>query len=82
MITPLHAEFTASISDFKKAPMQTIKEADGEVVAVLNRNKPAFYCIPAYKYAELIERLEDLELNAIADKRKNKKRIKVSLDDL
>lgn len=80
MVTAIHASLTASISDFKKAPMKTLES--GEVVAVLNRNKPAFYCIPADKYAELVNHMEDLELNAIADSRKNEPRVQVSLNDL
>jgi antitoxin StbD len=76
------ADTTASISELKKNPMGTVAAGDGFPVAILNRNEPAFYCIPAKAYEALIERLEDLELNAIADARQNQAEIEVSLDEL
>lgn len=52
--------------------MGTVAEGEGEAVAILNRNEPA--------YRELAE---DAELNAIADERmKNPDIVKVNLDDL
>jgi antitoxin StbD len=70
----------ASISDLKKNPMKVVGQ--GEAVAILNRNKPAFYCVPARAYEDLLNRLEDMELNALADTRVGQERIKVDLDDL
>jgi len=72
----------ASISDLKKNPMKVVTQGQGESVAILNRNKPAFYCIPAKAYEELLNRMEDMELNALADTRAGQERIKVDLDDL
>jgi len=76
------AEITASVSELKKNPMGTVASGDGAPVAILNRNAPAFYCVPAKAYESLMERLEDLELNAIADARKNQAVIEVSIDEL
>jgi len=76
------ADVTASISDLKKNPMKTVEEGDGFPVAILNRNRPAFYCIPAQTYEALMERLEDMELNQMADARKDQPEITVSLDEL
>ncbi|HCQ9730818.1 TPA: plasmid stabilization protein, partial [Acinetobacter baumannii] len=42
----------------------------------------AFYCVPADLYETMMEQLEDLELNKIADARANQKRIRVNIDDL
>ncbi len=72
----------ASVSDLKRNPMGTVKAGEGGAVAILNRNEPAFYCVPAEAYEEMIERLEDAELNAIADARRNERVIMVSLDEL
>lgn len=83
MMTQLiHARMTASITELKKSPMDTVLAGQGEPVAILNRNTPAFYCVPAELYEQMMERLEDLELNAIADTRANQKRISVNIDDL
>lgn len=76
------ATTTASISELKKNPMATVAAGEGFPVAVLNRNEPAFYCIPAAVYEELLEKLEDAELNRIADERQDQPEITVTLDDL
>ncbi|HEY9147372.1 MAG TPA: type II toxin-antitoxin system prevent-host-death family antitoxin [Gammaproteobacteria bacterium] len=76
------AEMTASVSELKKNPMGTVAAGEGSPVAILNRNEPAFYCVPARAYEALMERLEDLELNALADSRAGQAEVEVSLDDL
>ncbi|MBT4087883.1 MAG: plasmid stabilization protein [Deltaproteobacteria bacterium] len=82
MTNTILAETTASITDLKKNPMSVVEQGDGFPVAILNRNRPAFYCIPAEAYEALIDKLEDMELNAIADARTGQKRVRVILDDL
>ena len=82
MTNTILAETTASITDLKKNPMSVVEQGDGFPVAILNRNRPAFYCIPAEAYEALIDKLEDMELNAIADARTGQKRVRVNLDDL
>lgn len=72
----------ASVSELKKNPMRTLAAGEGEAVAILNRNEPVFYCVPADVYQVLLERLEDLELKAIADARKDEVPIAVTLDTL
>lgn len=76
------AETTASVSELKKNPMDTVAAGDGFPVAILNRNEPAFYCVPAKAYEALMDKLEDLELNALADARANQAEIEVDPDEL
>ena len=76
------AETTASVSELKKNPMGTVAAGEGFPVAILNRNETAFYCVPARAYEALMDRLEDIELNAIADERKDQAEIVVTLDEL
>ena len=80
----LLASVAASVTELKRDPMGTVAAGDGEVVAILNRNEPAFYCVPARTFEVLMEKLEDLELNAIADTRMSDGQPlqRVSLDDL
>ena len=82
MSSRILAEMTASISELKRNPMRTVAAGDGLPVAILNHNQPAFYCVPAKAYEALMDRLEDQELNAIADSRSGETVIKVSLNDL
>ena len=76
------AATSASVSELKKNPMGTVAAGEGFPVAILNRNEPAFYCVPAKAYEAMLDRLEDLELNAIADAREGQTVHKVTLDDL
>ena len=82
MTNQIHAMTTASVSELKKNPMGTVAAGEGFPVVILNRNEPAFYCVPALAYEAMLERLEDIELNAIADARKGQAIHRVSLDDL
>ena len=82
MASLILAEMTASVSELKKNPMGTVAAGGGYPVAILNRNKPVFYCVPAKAFEAMMERLEDLELNAIAEARKDQPVIKVALDEL
>jgi antitoxin StbD len=76
------SEMAASISELKRNPMGTVAAGDGFPVAILNRNEPAFYCVPAAWFESMMAKLEDMELNAIADARKSQKVVKVKLDAL
>jgi len=82
MAHQIHAETVASIAEFRKNPMRTVAAGEGFPVAILNRNAPAFYCIPADAYEALLERLEALELQAIADARDGQAVLTVSLDQI
>jgi len=82
MVHSVLAEVTTSISELKKNPMAVVEQGEGFPVAVLNRNQPAFYCVPAEAYEALMDKLEDVELAAIIEARKDQKEIAVTLDDL
>ena len=75
-------ETTASVSELKRNPMGTVAAGEGFAVAILNRNEPAFYCVPAKAYEALMDKIEDLELNALADSRSNEAVIEVSINEL
>jgi antitoxin StbD len=82
MTNMILSDMSASVTELKKNPMLTVAAGEGFPVAILNRNEPVFYCVPAKAYEALIDYLEDLELNVIADSRKGQATIRVSLDDL
>lgn len=82
MAHAIYAGVTASVTELKRNPMGTVAAGEGRTVAILNRNEPAFYCVPAGEYEAIMERLEDAELNAIADARADMETVRVSLDDL
>ncbi len=82
MANQILSNMSASVSELKRNPMGTVAAGDGFPVAILNHNQPAFYCVPAKTYEALMNRLEDLELNAIADKRAGQARVRVNVEDL
>ncbi len=82
MVQQILTATSASVSELKKNPMGTVAAGEGFAVAILNRNEPVFYCVPAQAYAAMLERMEDLELNAIADAREGQTVHTVTLDDL
>ncbi|TVS05827.1 MAG: antitoxin [Cyanobium sp. PLM2.Bin73] len=80
----LLTETAESITEHNKNPMATAAAGEGIAVAVLNRNEPAFYCVPARTYEELMDLVDDLELGRVADARlaDGQKPLRVSLDAL
>jgi antitoxin StbD len=79
---PILADVSAGISELKKNPMSVVQQGDGAPVAILNRNEPVFYAVPAAAYEKLIDKLEDIELAAIVRARLDQPEIEVALDDL
>jgi antitoxin StbD len=84
MLTKIHADLSVSISELKRNPQAIIDGAHGEAIALLNRNKPTAYIIPAKTYETLLELAEDIELGRIIEQRKGEKvdAIAVGIDEL
>ncbi|MCC8369159.1 MAG: type II toxin-antitoxin system Phd/YefM family antitoxin [Rickettsia endosymbiont of Oxypoda opaca] len=75
-------DMVASISELKSNPMATVESAHGKPLAILNRNHPVFYCVPANLYEAMIEMLDDIELSQLVEQRANEKEIPVNINDL
>ena len=82
MTSLIYSEVTASVSELKKNPMATVRDGNGFPVAVLNRNKPAFYCVPADVYESMLERLDDQSLATIVRERRAEQSVRVELSEL
>ncbi len=82
MTQAIHTTMTASLADVQRDPLQTLAAGEGGAVAVFDQNTPAFYMIPAEAFEALLDRIEDAELNRLADARQGQTIIPVSLDDL
>ena len=79
---PILADICVGISELKKNPMAIIEQGEGAPIAVLNRNEPIFYVVPAAAYETLMDKLEDVELATTVKARLDQTEIEVSLDDL
>ena len=82
MSSVLAAGTVASIAELTKDPIATLARGDGLPVGIIDHNEPAFYCVPAKSWEAILDKLEDIELSAIVEARRNQPTIKVSLDDL
>jgi antitoxin StbD len=73
---------SAGVSEFKKHPIRAMRKAEGECLAILHRNQPVFYCVPAKMYEAMIDALDDMGLAEIVRKRQGEKGIEVNINDL
>ena len=79
---PILADVSAGISELKKNPMAVVQQGDGAPVAILNRNEPVFYAVPARAFEIIMDKLEDMELAAIVEARKDQSEIEVDINAL
>lgn len=82
MTSKIMTDTVASVTEFKANPKRVAASANGAPVAVLNRNKPAFYCVPTETYNAMLDRLEDAELPQLARQREDEESVPVQLDEL
>ena len=82
MASRILADVTASVTELHKDPMGTAASGNGATVAILKRNALAFYCVPAVEYHAMVDRLDDIELNALAEARRGGPFVEVVLGEL
>ncbi|AWK42038.1 antitoxin [Photorhabdus laumondii subsp. laumondii] len=75
------SDISASISELKKNPMATLSAGAGYPIAILNRNQPVFYCIPAELYEQILDALDDQELIRLVNERRGQALVDVDLDN-
>jgi antitoxin StbD len=61
----IYADYSISMSEFKKNPSQVLRIAGEKPVAVLNHNRPAFYMVTPKIFEMLVEALADRELTEV-----------------
>ena len=81
-IEPILADAGVSISELKKNPSAVIAAAEGFPIAILNRNTPAAYLVPADAWEAILDRLDDIELARIVKERENEIGVPVDINDL
>ena len=82
MSSRILADVTASVTELQKDPMGTAASGNGAAVAILNRDALAFYCAPADEYHAMVDRLDDIELNVLAEVRRGGPFVEVGLGQL
>jgi antitoxin StbD len=76
------SDTSASISELKKNPIATVSAGDGFPVAILNRNQPAFYCVPAELYEKMLDALDDHGLVQLVNERNDQPLLDVDLPNV
>jgi antitoxin StbD len=84
MLTKIYANYTVRISQLKRNPQALIDNAHGDIIALLNRNRPTAYIVPAETFDWLMEVAEDIDLGQIIEERKSEKAeaVEVGIDEL
>jgi antitoxin StbD len=76
----IYADFSISMSEFKKNPAQVLRVAGENPVAILNHNRPAFYMVTPKIFKMLVEALADRELTELVRHRITQKDQSVEVD--
>ena len=74
------ADYSISMSEFKKNPAQVLRTAGEKPVAVLNHNRPAFYMVTPKLFEALVEDLADLDLIEVVRQRLTRKNSAIEVD--
>lgn len=80
----IYADYSISMTEFKKNPAQVLRTAGEKPVAVLNHNRPAFYMLTPKLFEALVEELSDRYLVELARQRLARKdtAIEVDIDEI
>lgn len=80
----IYADYSISMTEFKKNPAQVLRTAGEKPVAVLNHNRPAFYMVSPKLFEAIAEELSDKNLLELARQRLMRKdsAIEVDIDEI
>lgn len=76
----IFADYSVSMSEFKKNPAQVLRTAGEKPVAVLNHNRPAFYMVTPKLFEALVEDMADLDLIEVIRQRLTRKDTAIEVD--
>lgn len=76
----IFADYSVSMSEFKKNPAQVLRDAGDKPVAVLNHNRPAFYMVNPKLFEALVQNMADLELVEMVRQRLSRQDVAIEVD--
>jgi len=76
----IYADYSISMTEFKKNPAQVLRTAGEKPVAVLNHNRPAFYMLTPKLFEALVEELSDRHLVELVRQRLAHKDTAIEVD--
>lgn len=76
----IYADYSISMTEFKKNPSHVLRTAGEKPVAVLNHNRPAFYMVTPKLFEALVDELSDRSLVELARQRLERKGTAIEVD--
>lgn len=76
----IYADYSISMTEFKKNPAQVLRTAGEKPVAVLSHNRPAFYMLTPRLFEALVEELSDRHLVELVRQRLARKDTAIEVD--
>ncbi|MFA7240402.1 MAG: type II toxin-antitoxin system prevent-host-death family antitoxin [Sulfuricellaceae bacterium] len=76
----IYADYTISMSEFKKNPAHVLRTAGEKPVVVLNHNRPAFYMLTPKLFEALVDELADRDLVELVRQRLAHKDAAIEVD--
>ncbi|HBS6970641.1 TPA: type II toxin-antitoxin system Phd/YefM family antitoxin [Klebsiella pneumoniae] len=64
-------DVTASVSELKNDPVASAGAGCGYSVAIIDSNRPVFYCVPAVLYEKMLHLLDEKDLAQLITERQN-----------
>ena len=80
MMDTIYADYSISMSEFKKNPAQVLRTAGEKPVAVLNHNRPAFYMVTPKLFEALVDELAERDLVELVRQRLTRKDTAIEVD--
>lgn len=82
MVDKILTDRSVSVTELKRDPSHVGRLAEEGPIVVLCKSKPAFYCVSPEDYTAMMEKLDDADLAALAEQRKDQKRVRVNPEEL
>ena len=76
----IYADYSISMTEFKKNPAQVLRTAGEKPVAVLHHNRPAFYMLTPKLFEALVEELSGRHLVELVRQRLARKDTAIEVD--
>jgi antitoxin StbD len=74
------ADYSVSMTEFKKNPAQVLRQAGDSPVAILSHNRPSFYMVTPAVFEALLEELAERDLAALVKERLARRNSAIEVD--
>jgi antitoxin StbD len=76
----IYADYSVSLSEFRKNPARVLRSAGEKPVAVFDHNRPAFYMVTPKLFESLVEELADHDMVELVRDRLTRRDTAIDVD--